>query len=298
MLLAESARLLGEAKIVGSTLVKAQLRPMAGQQFDVAIIDESSQALVTLALLGMAKAKRWVLVGDHKQLMPILRTAGEEEAKRLSAFVYLMSKYPHRVLWLRRHYRSNSKIIGFSQRYIYGGMIEPAERCHSIKLEIEKRGEEYLDPDRPVVFIHVEGKELRSGKSRYNQAEVEAAATVVEALRRAGVKEGQIAVIAPYKAQRNKLKAVVGDGVEVGTVDAFQGREWDVVVFTVTATEDFRFVENENRLNVAFTRARKKLIVVGNAHAIERGGRLLKLFLEYARELGGFCTWKVTVATP
>ena len=121
--------------------------------------------------------------------------------------------------------------------------------------------------------------------------EVKAAKDIVRRLLELGVAGERVGVIAPYRAQRSRLKEALGEGVEVSTVDAFQGREKDVVVFSATATEpsSVRFAESGRRLNVAFTRARKKLIVLANAKAPWKG--LMKQYIEYARNADAHFSW-------
>ena len=156
------------------------------------------------------------------------------------------------------------------------------------------RRAEFLDSERPVVLIHVDGRcEAARGGSRLNAAEAVTAAEVVRELKRLGVEGRRIGVIAPYRAQRARIREELEDeDVEVGTVDSYQGREKDVIVFSVTATGDLKFVANPNRLNVAFTRAREKLVVLGNAQSIAgRGETLLAEFLRYVDERRGLYDW-------
>jgi superfamily I DNA and/or RNA helicase len=130
---------------------------------------------------------------------------------------------------------------------------------------------------------------VRSDGSRLNEAEAKVVKSIIYTLKNLGVKNNEIGVITPYRAQRDYIKELLKDDEnEVNTVDSFQGREKDVVVFTVTSTKDMSFVEDENRLNVAFTRARRKLIVVGNAESIHERHGLLSTFLSYAKEKGGY----------
>jgi predicted DNA helicase len=294
MLSRESEKLVQDAMIVGSTLVKSQLRPLKNENFDVVLIDECGQASITLALLGMIKSKKWVLIGDHKQLLPIFKTKKEKLVQeRLSAFCYLLEKYESRSLWLKWHYRCNSEIIGFSRRYFYEGKIAPVERCKEIKIELKRcPTEDFLYPDKPVVFLDVNGSDyVEADGSRCNPEEVEVVKRTVSGLKICGVCSDQIGVITPFRAQRNKIKEEIkDDAIEVGTVDAFQGREKDIVIFSVTSTQSPSFVEDPNRLNVAFTRARKKLIVLGNSRPIIKNGGLLAKFIEYAKERQGFYT--------
>jgi len=294
MLINESKKLIKEATIIGSTLIKSQLPPLKDEFFDTVLIDECSQASITLALLGMIKAKKWVLVGDHKQLLPIFQTIDIEDKRileNLSIFCYMLKKYKNRSLWLKWHYRSNDQIIGFSQKYIYNGNITPIEACKNIKLNFKNypKNMAFLDPEKPVIFLHVNGTEIiEKDGSRFNEKEVETIENIVYALKNLGIKSNEIGIITPFRAQRNKIKEILKDEeIEVSTVDAFQGREKDVIIFSITSTINMDFVEDENRLNVAFTRARKKLIVIGNAKSVKQTNYLYK-FLNYAKERNGY----------
>jgi len=295
MLKEECEELVKAARIIGSTLIKSNLPPLANETFDIVLIDECSQASLTLALLGMVKARKWILVGDHKQLLPIFQTIKDKrKQEELSSFCYMLNKYKGRSVWLRRHYRSNSEIIGFSSRYIYGGEISPVDVCKEIRLDIKSYPKDmgFLSPTLPIVFLHVNSVEsVRPDGSRLNEVEAKVVARIVKALKDFGVKSEDIGIITPYRAQRDYIKELIKDDkVEVNTVDSFQGREKDVIVFTITSTEDMSFVEDENRLNVAFTRARRKLIVIGNANSIRKEHKLLSTFLSYTKEKDGYFT--------
>lgn len=305
MLLDECRKLIRDAKIIGSTLIKSNLPPLNNEIFDTVLIDEASQASITLALLGMIKARKWVLVGDHKQLLPIFRSTNDKDVQRmLSSFCYLLDKYERRALWLKYHYRCNSKIINFSCKYVYNGRIKPVKSCDDIKLKFNKAikiNDEmmFLSPDIPVVFLDVNGQEAYEGSSKYNDAEVEAITKIVKALKSLNIRSRDIGIITPYKAQRDHIKEALDDeDIEINTVDSFQGREKDVILFSITSTKDLHFVNDENRLNVAITRARKKLIIVGDAKAIEaRKQGLLWQYLNYVKDNNGFFKWSWKGAT-
>jgi superfamily I DNA and/or RNA helicase len=300
MLKAESERLVGQAKIIGSTLVKTALWPLSNVFFNTVIIDEASQATATLALLGMIKGEKWVLIGDHNQLPPIFKTLGEaveypQAEDPLSAFNRLVKMLgEEKLLWLRVHYRSNEKIIGFPAEKVYRGNIRPHPSCSKIRLDIKAEGAlaRILDPEKPALLVHVEGQEGADEGSRWNEEELKAAAKIIRELIAHGVQPQLIGAISPYRAQRNRLSEILPEEVEVGTVDAFQGREKDVIIFSATATSQrsIRFVENERRLNVALTRARKKLIVLANANAPWTG--LMKDYIEYTKRLNSYILWQ------
>ena len=106
------------------------------------------------------------------------------------------------------------------------------------------------------------------------------------------MKNTSIGVITPYRAQRNKIKEMINlTDIEIGTVDSFQGREKDIIIFSITATGNLKFVANPNRLNVAFTRARRKLIVIGNLNSMYKE-KILRDFINYVAEKRGIYNWK------
>lgn len=121
-------------------------------------------------------------------------------------------------------------------------------------------------------------------------ARAQAVAGIVRDVEKTGFNMRNLGVITTYHAQRNMLKQSLPREVEVNTVDSFQGREKDIIIYSTVCTRDLGFVEDENRLNVAFTRARRKLIVVGNAWAIMRASPdgLLSRYICYARDRNGF----------
>ena len=296
--------LVDEVKIIGSTLIRSQLYPLNHLKFDTVIIDEASQASVTLALLAMVKADKWVIVGDHNQLLPIFRSKdAESHREELSAFTRLLNKYEHRHLWLKVHYRSHPDIIGFSATYVYDGKIRPHPSCYRRKLALKcSPSVEALTPEKPVVFIHVDSHdeavvEGAGRASKRNRGEAEVIVRIVKELLRCGTDPRSIGVITPYRAQRalivELLKSEGIEGIEVNTVDAFQGREKDVVIYGITSTSNLKFASDKHRLNVALTRAKCKLTVVGNAHAVSKdpNNSLLKKFLTYCAEKKSVFNW-------
>ncbi|MEM4970098.1 MAG: ATP-binding protein [Sulfolobales archaeon] len=199
-------------------------------------------------------------------------------------------------MFIYDHVYALVKIFGFSQKYIYNEKIKPVKSCDKIKLKIKSYSENmrFLDPDIPAVFLHVDGIEtVEKDGSRANEIEARVIKKIVSTLKEQGITSERIGIITPYRAQRRLLKETLKDEtIEINTVDAFQGREKDVIIFSITSTEDLSFVEDENRLNVAFTRARKKLIVIGNIRSIETHGKdLLPKFVSYIKQINGLYYW-------
>lgn len=305
-----SEELVKKVGIIGSTLIKSQLYPLNRVEFDTVFIDESSIATIPLALLSLLKGKKYVLVGDHNQLLPILRSVkSDAEKERLSSFSFLVKKHENRVCWLRNHYRSNSKIIGFSQKYVYDGKISPDKNCDNIKLEIDSsiyerikdERKELLDPNKPVIFVHIEG--LEEGKSsKYNKDEAEVCEEILKLFVNAGIRERDIGIITPYVDQRKEISDLITNkseliinkkDLEINTVDSFQGRQKEVMIISlVSQGRSMRFVSEPHRLNVALTRAISKLIVIGNGRAIYESNYLIGRFLEYVYGNGNIYGWK------
>jgi len=273
-----------ETPIIGSTLVKTYLFPLSRSKFDTVIIDEASQVTVSLALLGLTKAERYILLGDHRQLPPVLKTVKFKDCLKYSAFTFFKKKYPRRVKWLKIHYRSHVEIMRVFSIF-YEEELIPSENCRNIKLDLVS-SDPVLNPEKPVVFVHVSGREEKTPEgSKLNKMEALSCVRLIERFIANGILERDIGIIAPYRAQVELIKNELenrGLKVDVGTVDAFQGSERDIVLFSITATKCLYFPSEPHRLNVALSRARKKLVVLGNSKAIEKSQTYLgRLYHDY-----------------
>lgn len=293
--------------ITGATIIRSQLGGLAEVQFDTVIIDEASQIPVPLGLLGMINAKKWVVVGDHHQLQPVLKTLSTGDGSPpddSSIFSFLRNRYDID-RWLEYHYRSHADIIGFSQDHIYDGNITIDESCprgfewSPAKSPTSKVGAICDGP--PVTFVDVAGEQ--SWRKRFsgsvNTTEVEIVAELVAHLvEKNGVSKSELGVITPYRGQRTLISDELTEygSVEVSTVDGFQGRERETIIFSTVNTEKYglRFAGNENRFNVACTRPKDRFIMVGNKNAIEENSsrnNSLRAFIRYAGKSGGVFNW-------
>ena len=185
----ENVRLVKEIPIIGSTLIKSQISPLQEEDFDIVLIDECSQVSAIIALLGMKKAKKWVLVGDDKQLLPIFKGKSIKNNKviqeALSAFCVFRKKYEdvespllNRALPLRWHYRCHPKIINFSKEHVYKGSIDISRVVIAEEKELILKREPsfgFLSPTSPAVFLNTNGfesKESDRSGSRFNLDEI------------------------------------------------------------------------------------------------------------------------------
>lgn len=283
--------------VVGATPYATRTQRLRGVEFDTVIVDEASQITVPLATMAMLAGSRYVFFGDHKQLPPVLISRPPDRAAESSIFGLLAERGFD--VMLEGTYRLSTELADWPSRRFYQGRLKPVGQAASRRLELSRltgRYAEALRPDRPKVFIDLGH---RNSTTR-STIEAGAVADLIVALLEGGVAPAEIGVITPYRAQAREIRTLVqGAGrahtaareIVIDTVDRMQGQERDVIVLSLTTSSpafalrlaDF-YVQPE-RLNVAVTRARKKLIVVGSSHlfgvrpedpALEHGLELLE----------------------
>ncbi|WP_276278965.1 AAA domain-containing protein [Halorussus caseinilyticus] len=260
---------LRDASVVAATTATCGSRVVREQSFDVALVDEASQLTEPETLAAINRADRFVLVGDHQQLPPVVRT---ENGLSTSLFERLIEQSPEAGVMLDRQYRMSQRIQAFASREFYDGELRPAsgevaaQRLADLpdvaetEVPAEFRGSggvSFVDPDG-----NVEGNT--------NPAEAERVAEIVGEFRAAGVTVEEIGVIAPFRAQVAEISRRVPDDVTVDTVDRFQGSSKEVIVVSFVAAEnlDSPIFEDYRRVNVALTRAKKSLVLVGDEDAL------------------------------
>ena len=290
-----NADLFDNAHVIASTLVSSNHRILNGHRFGTLFIDEAAQALEAACWIAIRKADRVVLAGDHCQLPPTIKCY---EAARGGLESTLMERVvankPSTVSLLKVQYRMHEEIMKFPSQWFYNGELEAAP-------EIRYRG--ILDWDTPISWIdtsEMDFKEEFVGETfgRINKAEADLLLQELKAyIDRIGGKrvlEERIdfGIISPYKAQvqylRNKIKASGSlkpyrSLLTVNTVDGFQGQERDVIFISlVRANEDGQigFLNDLRRMNVAITRARMKLVILGEAETMKRH-KFYKELIEY-----------------
>jgi len=261
---AERASALGDAPVVAATTAACGSRTMREQSFDVALVDEASQLTEPGTLAAANLVDRFVLVGDHEQLPPVVRS---DTDLRTSLFERLVEAHPDASVMLDRQYRMCQRIQSFSSATFYDGALRPATG------EVATRSLADLGVDvgdlpaslrDPVSFVDPGGR--REGNA--NPGEAERVAAVVDAFLSAGVDPDDVGVIAPFRAQVAEIGRRVD--VAVDTVDRFQGSSKEVIVVSFVATDDLDgpIFEDHRRVNVALTRAKRALVLVGDAGAL------------------------------
>ena len=256
---------LRDAPVVAATTAGCGSRPIREEAFDVAVVDEASQLTEPGTLAAVNRADRFVLVGDHRQLPPVVRA---ENDLQTSLFERLHDAHPETSTLLDRQYRMSQRIQAFPSREFYDGALRPATGAVAARRLADLPG---VDTDAlpgdlrdPVSFVDPNGE--RDGN--VNRAEADRVAAVVDAFLAAGVDPDDVGVIAPFRAQ----VAEIGERVDVtvDTVDRFQGSSEEVIVvsFVATGEMDGPIFEDHRRVNVALTRAKRALVLVGDAAAL------------------------------
>lgn len=302
---AESIR---DADVTGATIIRSQLGGLRRVEFDTVIIDEAIQISTPLGLLAMANAKKWVLVGDHKQLLPVLKTVKSESGRpptRSSIFNFIRDRFGEDA-WLGTHYRSVEPIIGFAQHEVYEKRLTINAQSSVDPLAPSARlpgGKMAVDAilDGAITMVDVTGQERwrQEFGSPVNTEEGRLCELLVSRLvDDYDIDPNRIGIITPYRGQRNSIQDEIGPrtGIDVATVDGFQGRERDIIIYSVVGTEPggLRFAGDRNRFNVAVTRPKTNLIVLGNVAAIQENtprDSILRAFVRYAAKRDRLYDW-------
>ena len=270
----ETAGQLREAGVVAATASGCGSRELATQDFDVAVVDEASQLTEPGALAAINRADRFVLVGDHRQLPPVVRS---DTGLAESLFERLIRAAPDAAVTLSTQYRMAQAIQAFPSQEFYDGALRPATSDVASRSPVDVADPTGLPAAlrRPVAFVDVPGdSEAADGATddgrHTNPAEADRVAELVSIYEAAGVDRADIGVITPYRAQVAAIDQRLPSGVTVDTVDRFQGSSKAVVIisFVATGALDGPLFEDERRLNVALTRARSALVLVGDRNTL------------------------------
>jgi ATP-dependent RNA/DNA helicase IGHMBP2 len=292
---------LSKTQVVTATLVGANHYTVRNLTYQTLVIDEAGQALEPACWIPILKAQKVILAGDHCQLSPTIKS--NEAAKNglnQTLLERCIEHHPTAVTLLEEQYRMNSNIMGYSSLVFYQGKL----KAHSSVAESL-----LFEGDTPLLFIDTAGcgfEEKLEGTSSTNPDE--AAFTFkhihsyVETLRGKNFHTNNfpsMAVISPYKQQINLLKEQFDhstdlqqyqENISVNTIDSFQGQERDVVYISLTRSNDkgeIGFLSDIRRMNVAMTRARKKLVVIGDSATLAQHSFYAN-FIEYAEKDGGY----------
>jgi predicted DNA helicase len=268
-----------ESDVIVSTNSSAALDSISNTKFDVAIIDEASQTTIPSVLIPIAKAHRFILAGDHKQLPPTIISNEAYELEE-TLFESLIEKYPHKAQLLNVQYRMNEKLMQFPNSEFYDNLLSTDEcvRDISIKDLADDEDEKVLNFIDTSSMENNKEEHLNDSKSYVNRVEAKTCLEIVNKYLNKGVEKEQIGIISPYADQVKLISE--NTEVEVKSVDGFQGREKEIIIITTVRSNDkgeIGFLNDLRRLNVAITRAKRKLIIVGNKNTLNYNNTYKKL---------------------
>lgn len=292
--------LLQNSDVICATLVGSSHPTLRGKRFKTAFIDEAGQALEPACWIPILRSERIIFAGDHQQLPPTIKSA---EAARMglarTLFEKGIGKHPEHTSMLRVQYRMHESIMKFSSRYFYNNELVAHDTVKGALLR----------PNQPPVdYIDTAGSGYNEGQdpetlSRFNYEEADLLIKRVEALiEEVGPEEWlhshiTLGIITPYRAQVDYLHKQAEASalieplhhlISINTVDAFQGQERDVIAISFVRSNDkaeVGFLSDIRRTNVAMTRARKKLIMIGDSATLGSHPFYLEL-LDYVQQEG------------
>jgi superfamily I DNA and/or RNA helicase len=294
-------RILDRAAILCATTTGLDGDVIGERRYDLLVIDEACQTTEPGCWVPLARADRVVLAGDHCQLPPtVLSNEAARQGFGISLLERLVIQYADSITRrLDVQYRMHERIMDFSSQEFYEGTLLADDSVRSHRL-CDLPGVAATDlTESPVTFIDTAGagyeeEQEPDGESRLNPQEADLAARKVRELLAAGVRPEDIAVIAPYSAQVRRLRSLLADveGLEIDSVDGFQGREKEAVVLSLVRSNtegEIGFLADIRRTNVALTRARRGLIVIGDSATLSVLPFYQRL-CEYFERIGAYHT--------
>jgi superfamily I DNA and/or RNA helicase len=301
--------LLRNADVVGSTLIsclsnafrdaymeKAGYVKLKKLHFDSCIVDEASQCIMPYALIPCLLSRRWVLVGDHKQLEPLVIDQRAKES--LDSWFDLAARDLEEsggIIMLDVQYRCPHEVGSYLSSQFYDSRlvndetgrehdhapitIEPARVAGEINSRLKKAGidagltEEgakiVMDPSSHLIYLDTEGRSRERGRrSKSNTGEAFIASEIIEVM---GEATEDLLFLSPYQAQNHLVRSLCDRDVRMGTVDSYQGRQADVVILSLVRSNTsgiLGFLRNVRRLNVAMSRCMKKLLVISDSTTV------------------------------
>ena len=289
--------LFSEARVIACTLVGAANRLLDGQKFGTLFIDEAAQALEAACWIPMRRVSRVILAGDHCQLPPTVKSIAALKAGLGKTLMErLVETHPEAVTLLKIQYRMNDDIMRFSSNYFYDGQVESAPNVkYRGILDLDVAMEwvnpsEYSEYSENSEYSEKSFKESFIGESfgRINKEEAELTLnTLQQYFERIGKQRLlderiDVGIISPYRAQVQYLRRLLMKReffkpfrrqISVNTVDGFQGQERDIIVLSMVRSNDegqIGFLRDLRRMNVAITRARMKVIILGDVPTLTR----------------------------
>lgn len=306
-----------KAQVVACTPVVAAGRLMRDLRFKTVFIDEAAQALEPMSWIPISRAERVIFAGDHLQLPPTVKSRkAEEGGLKYTLFERVVKSQKSATALLRTQYRMHDNIMGFSNKMFYEGKLESDVTVKDNLLsfdendELLKRSLEFIDtagsgynekqnPESLSYSNPEEAELLLKHLAKVLEQYEETTARHLDSARSDKTVSLRIGIIAPYKQQvefirnyilENELFKDSRHHFSVRTVDGFQGQERDIICISMTRSNDngeIGFLSDTRRMNVALTRAKRKLLVFGDSATLANH-TFYKSFLDYVEEVGGY----------
>ncbi|EGG15253.1 hypothetical protein DFA_10087 [Cavenderia fasciculata] len=290
------SRLISEADVICSTCIGSGHEMLMDEKFQIIVVDEATQATEPAILIPLLKSsEQMYLFGDQNQLAPIILShKAIEGGLNISMFDRLFKSGLTPFL-LNTQYRMHSSISDFPRHHFYNGLLNNGTNDSNLKIPI---GIKWPQIDFPVVFIDISnGREEIKHHSLYNNEEAVAVVQVAESLLEndESLFRNNIGIITPYHAQVKHINQVFsndkswrGAQPSVATVDSYQGREMDVIIFSTVRSNtkgNIGFLKDWRRLNVSITRAKRGLVVIGNFGTINNSSdEHWKAYVQWAKD--------------
>ena len=277
--------LIDKADVICTTLVGANHKHIRTKNFKICIIDEAGQAIEPACWIPIIKSQKLIIAGDPQQLPPVVKSS---RARKLALDISLIEKLIDNTglsNFLDKQYRMNQAIMEFSSEYFYDGFLRADK---SVKNQtIDQWPLEFID----TAGCGFEEQQNEESLSIFNLGEIKILETHLQKL---AVKQESIGIISPYQAQIKKLKNTIKSPnlsqLRIDTIDSFQGQEADIIYLSLVRSNnanEIGFLKDYRRMNVALTRARKKLIVIADSATIA-SDPFYKDFIDYAESINAY----------
>jgi ATP-dependent RNA/DNA helicase IGHMBP2 len=283
-------KLINNQSVITCTPVVTKHKELQGKIFDTVIFDEAGQSMEAMTWIAMMKAKKVILAGDHLQLPPTVKS---DQAKQLGLSISLLEKLSSKKYlseMLTVQYRMHHSIVEYPSKYFYEGKLQ----------SFHANANHCIDANPVIQFIDTAStgyeEELIAGTHGIvNTQEADMLLKIVQEQYLKNKTKHSIGIISPYRQQVNYIteKLVenkIKEGISVQTVDGFQGAEKDVIFISLVRSNeknDIGFLKDLRRMNVAITRARKKLVILGDSSTISNHD-FYKGFIEFVESIGGY----------
>ncbi|RLB65474.1 MAG: hypothetical protein DRI90_01950 [Deltaproteobacteria bacterium] len=297
------AKVMRRSRIVCATAGGVDAVPLGDETFDLVVLDEATQAPDPVALAALERGAVLVLAGDPRQLPPTVISQDEDTRAGLSSTIFerCSAHWPAQAtMMLTTQYRMSEALMRFPSQAHYDGQLEAGEANRQRRLGdlipkatlSDRNGRPWIVIDTSRLGNCEAFDDHRS--SFYNDLHRQQVVNEIERLIDDGIDAHDIAAICPYSAQtqrlRQQLSELIQQGLEIGTVDGFQGREKEVVVVDLVrsnAAGQLGFLQDVRRTNVALTRAKRQLIVIANGDTVS-SHRYYRELLAAAKKAGGW----------